>query len=145
MFCHKCGRESGDSEVFCRGCGTLKRREQENVFCNLTDKRSILHYYFERGFCFETIVNFLQEYHGISMNERTLKRRLSQYGLRRRNRQVHSEHSVREIIKREIEGPSSLHRYHEMWNKLRTSYNISVPLAMVMQILRDLDPDASAL
>ena len=88
----------------------------------------------------ETIVHFLHEYHGISMNVRTLKRRLSQYGLRRRNRQVHSEHSVREIIKREIEGPSSLLGYRGMWNKLRTSYNISVPRDMVMRILREFRP-----
>ena len=56
-----------------------------------------------------------------------------------------SEHAVREIIKREIEGPSSLLGYRRMWNKLRTSYNVTVPQHMVMRILRELDPDASAL
>ena len=40
-------------------------------------------------------------------SSRTLKRGLHEYGLRRRN-EVHSEHEVRELIKREIEGPSSL-------------------------------------
>ena len=34
------------------------------------------------------------------MNLRALKRRLDQYGLRRRN-QGHSEHTVREIVKHE--------------------------------------------
>ena len=62
-----------------------------------------IEHYFKRGFCYETIVHFLAEYHGISMNVRTLKRRLRHYGLRRRNH-LHSEHTVREIIKREIEG-----------------------------------------
>ena len=32
-----------------------------------------------------------------------------------------------------------------MWNKLRTSYNVTVPRDMVMRILRELDPDASVL
>ena len=41
------------------------------------------------------------------MNLRTLEKRLREFGLRRRN-EVHSEHEVWEIIKREIEGPSSL-------------------------------------
>ena len=78
------------------------------------------------------------------MNVRTLKRKLHHYGLRRRN-QGHSEHTVREIIKREIECPSSLLGYRGMWNKLRTSNNVTVPRDMVMRILRELDPDASAL
>lgn len=144
MFCHKCGRQFQDNELFCRGCGTVKRREQESVLCSSADERLAIEHYFERGFRYETIVHFLAEYHGISINVRTLKRRLSQYGLRRRN-QVHSEHTVREIMKREIEGPSSLLGYRGMWNKLRTSYNVTVPRDMVMRILRELDPDASAL
>ena len=53
-------------------------------------------------------------------------RRSLEYGLRRRN-EVHSEHEVREIIKRENEGPSSPLGYYAMWNKLRTSYSIAVP------------------
>ena len=29
-------REFGNNEVFCRGCGTLKRREYESVLCDST-------------------------------------------------------------------------------------------------------------
>ena len=108
------------------------------------DERLAIEHYFKRGFRYETIVHFLAEYHGVSMNVRTLKRRLRQYGLRRRNH-VHGEHTVREIIKRENEGPSSLLGYRGMWNKLRTTYNVTVPSDIVLQILRELDPDASAL
>ena len=78
------------------------------------------------------------------MNFRTLKRRLSEYRLQTR-KQVHSEHAVWEIIKHEIEGPSSLLGYRGMWNKLRTTYNLTVPRDMVMRILRELASDASAL
>ena len=115
MFCHKCGREFGNNEIFCCRCGTLKRREQESVLSSSGDERLAIERYFKRGFRYETLVHFLAEYHGISMNVRTLKRRLRQYGLRRRNH-VHSEHSVREIIKGEIEGPSSLLEHRGMWN-----------------------------
>ena len=65
------------------------------------------------------------------MNSRTLKRGLREYGLRRRN-EVHSVQEVREMSKREIEGPSSLFGYRAMWNKPRTSYSIAVPRVMVM-------------
>ena len=95
--------------------------------CSSADKRLVIEHYFERGFRYDTIVHFLGKYHDINMNVRTLKRKLHHYGLRRRN-QGHSEHTVREIVKREIEG-----------------YNVTVPRDMVMRILRELEPDASAL
>ena len=146
MFCHKCGGEFGNNVTFCRWCGTLKRREQESVLSSTKGERLAIEHHFKRGFCYDTIVHFLAEYHGISMNVRTLKRRLRHYGLRRRNH-LHSEHAgtVREIIKREIVSPSSLLGYRGMWNKLRTTYHVTVPRDMVMKILRELDPDASAL
>ena len=64
--------------------------------------------------------------------------------VKRRN-QGNSEHTVGEIVKREIEGPSSLLGYRGMRNKLRISYNVAVSRDMVMRILRELDPDASVL
>ena len=125
MFCHKCGRQFLNFEIFCRWCGTLKRQEQESVLCSLADQRCTIRHYFKRGFRYETIVHFLAKYHGISMNIRTFKRRVSEYGLQRR-KQVHSE-QAQEIIKCEIEAPSSLLSYRGMWNKLRTTYNVTVP------------------
>ena len=59
--------------------------------------------------------SILDKNHGISMNSRTLKRGLREYGLRRRN-EFHSEHEVWEMIKHEIEGP----------------YSVAVPRDMVM-------------
>ena len=55
----------------------------------------------------DALFSFQKKYHGISVNLRTPRRRLREFGLRRRN-EVYSEHEVWEIIKREIEGPSSL-------------------------------------
>ena len=96
MFCHKCGREFESNEVFCRQCGTIKRRQQESL-CSSPDERLVIEHYFERGVRCDTIVHFLGEYHEIYMNVRILKRKLHQYGLRRRN-QGHSERTVREIV-----------------------------------------------
>ena len=115
MLCYKCGREFGNNEIFYPWCGTLRRREQESVLSSSGDERLAIENYFKRGFCYETSVHFRAEYHGISMNVRTLKRRLRHYGLRRTNH-LHSEHSVREMIKQEIEGPSSLLGYRGMCN-----------------------------
>ena len=62
--------------------------------------------------------SILDKNHVISMNSRTLKRGLREYGLRRRN-ESHSEHEVWEMIRHQIEGPSSLFGYRAMWNKLQ--------------------------
>ena len=59
-----------------------------------SDERSTAEHYFERGLRYDTIVHFLFfKYHDICMNLRTLKRRLREYGLRRRNK-AHSEHET---------------------------------------------------
>ena len=39
MFCHKCGREFGNNDAFGRHCGTLKRREQDNVLCSSENEK----------------------------------------------------------------------------------------------------------
>ena len=52
------------------------------MLCSSGDKRSVIEHYFKRGFCCGTIVDhFLAEYHEISFNAKTLKRRrLRQFG-----------------------------------------------------------------
>ena len=47
---------------------------------------------------------------------------------------------IKQIIKREIEGPSLLRGYRSMWNKSRTTYNIIAPRESVMETLREVDP-----
>ena len=50
------------------------------VLSSSGDERLAIEHYFKRGFRYETIVHFLAEYHGISMNVRTLNRlRLRQF------------------------------------------------------------------
>ena len=118
MFCHECGHELSEKVVFCVRCGTRKK-----IVAKLDT---------------ETMVFILEKQHGISLSLRTLKRRLSQYGLKKSN---DNYEQVSQIISVEIEGPSSQIGYRSMWNKLRTTYGINVPRDAVMKILRELDPE----
>ena len=61
MFCYKCGKEYDSNELFCRRCDTLKRPEQKNVLHSSSDERSAIEQYFERGFRYNTIVQFLEK------------------------------------------------------------------------------------
>ena len=50
----------------------------------------IIEYYHAKGYEYQAIVLFLEKYHGISLSLRTLKRRLKDYGLRKK--QVNVDH-----------------------------------------------------
>eukprot|EP00111_Clytia_hemisphaerica_P004806 TCONS_00013816-protein len=139
MFCGQCGQALLEADVFCGICGERKaptRIEQ------LSGEKEIIEYYFHRGFVYESILLFLNVNHGIQMSLRTLKRRLGEYGLKKKDVNV-NEGQIRTIIEREIEGPSSQLGYRGMWNKLRTSYSLTVPRDTVMRILKDVDPDGT--
>ena len=45
------------------------------------DERSIIEYYFLRGYTHESIVKLLSKQHSIHVGERTLRYRLQSYGL----------------------------------------------------------------
>ena len=48
-------------------------------------ERELIEYYFNRGLTYRHITLMLGKHHGININERTLKRRLKDYGLRKRD------------------------------------------------------------
>jgi len=58
---------------------------QSNWLC-CRDENELIRKYFWEGFQYQSIVRFLQEYHGVSMSVRTLYRRLRDLGLARRQR-----------------------------------------------------------
>ncbi|CAB4014554.1 Hypothetical predicted protein [Paramuricea clavata] len=80
---------------------------------NSGSEREIIEYYFHKGFEYKNIVLFLQRYHGIRLSERTLKRRLKDFGLKRRKLvDENVEGRARDIIKEELSaGPDSLNGY----------------------------------
>ena len=103
------------------------------------DERSIITYYFTRGFKYDSIVEFLEKYHNIKMSVRTLKTRLRQYDLKRKQPSYDLDH-VRERICQELSGPGSQKGYRSMCHTLRLE-NIQVPRHVVAQLMREIDPN----
>ncbi|KAJ7377972.1 hypothetical protein OS493_025288 [Desmophyllum pertusum] len=72
----------------------------------------------------------------------TLKRRLKDYGLKRREIvDEELKERVRDLILQEIcTGPDSLNGYRTMWHVLRLRHRINVPRRLVESLLREVDP-----
>ena len=105
-------------------------------------EKEVIEYYFNRGLTYREITLMLGKHHQIDMNERTLKRRLKDYGLRRRD-VVDDElvEHVRDLITLEIStGPNSLSGYRTMWHVLRLRHKIHFPRRLVELLMREVDP-----
>ena len=110
---------------------------------NSGSEREIIEYYFHKGFEYKNIVLFLQRYHGIRLSERTLKWRLTDFGLKRRQLvDENVEGRARDIIKEELSaGPDRLNGYRTMWHILRLRHHINVPRQLVASIMKEVDPE----
>ena len=86
----------------------------------------------------DTIVSFLEWFHGIHISLSTLKRRLRDYELKRRNSAVLNQNEVRKIIRKELDGPSCMSGYRAMWHTLRLKYGLCIP--RMQSLLKQLDP-----
>lgn len=88
----------------------------------------------------DTIVSFLERFHGIHISLSTLKRRLRDYELKRRNSAVLNQNAVRKIIREELDGPSCMSGYRAMWHTLRLKYGLCIPRSTVQSLLKEVDP-----
>lgn len=88
----------------------------------------------------DTIVSFLEWFHGIHISLSTLKRRLRDYELKRRNSAVLNQNAVRKIIREELDGPSCMSGYRAMWHTLRLKYGLCIPRSTVQSLLKEVDP-----
>lgn len=145
MFCHRCGNGYTNCALFCSHCG-IRLNESILAFqplqTNDNGEEAIIMHYFEAGFNYDTVVMFLEKFHNIFISVRTLKRRLKEYGVNRRKNTPNRV--VRNIIKQELEGgPSSLLGYRNWWHKLKKSYHLNISRDKVMQILKEIDPEAT--
>ena len=102
----------------------------------------MLTYYFYAGYSYEAIIKFLSNYHDASMSIKTLKRRFSEYGLKKKDRTL-SNDVISQLIQREIQGPHIMRGYRGIWHLLKTSYNISFTTDSVMKFLKEIDPVGS--
>ena len=105
-------------------------------------EKDLIKFYFSKGFTYKHITLMLEKHHNIDMNERTLRRRLKDYGCSRRGEVDNKlETRVRNIIVDEIgNGPNSLNSYRTMWHILRIRHHINIPHRLVARILREVDP-----
>ena len=136
MYCHLCGSHQATDTNFCRVWGTRKRHSDVQ---SETNQEELIKSYFLYGFDYQTICMFLEKFHGITISLRTLKRRLAGHRLNKIGSNI-LDASLKVIIKREVNGPSSLKGYRNIWNNLRVTYGIKVSRDKVMEILRNIDP-----
>ena len=107
-----------------------------------THERELIKYYFDCGYPYEVIVDFLCKHHGISIGMWTLKRRLHAYGLKKKGH-VLDVGQVRDLVKVEMAHAGAQSGYRSIWHALRHIHKIHPPRKMVADILRELDPEAS--
>ena len=141
MYCHLCGSNQATDTNFCGVCGPRKRHSDVQ---SETNQEELIKSHFLYGFGYQTICMFLEKFHGITISLRTLKRRLAGHRLNKIGSDI-SDASLQVIIEREVNGPSSLKGYRNIWNKFRVTYGIKVPRDKVMEILRNINPVNSAL
>ena len=136
MHCAQCDINIAAEDHYCFASGARKL-----VNYGLIDENYFIEYHLKRGLRYELILVQLDIHHKINMSLPTLKRRLKVkvLGLNKGHATA-SAAVIKQIIQREIEGPSMLRGYRSMWNKLRTTYNIIAPRDSVMEILREADP-----
>lgn len=105
------------------------------------DEKELICKYFKRGFKYEEIRMLLEKHHAIRMSIETLKRRLKDYGLKRRNADFDVE-VVRQKIRILLDGPDCMGGYRHVWHTLQME-GVNVPRDVVQQLLRELDPQGS--
>ena len=105
----------------------------------MEDEREIIQHYFNLGYENEVIRQFLGDYHSIRMSLSTLKRRLRDYGLKRRGNDVNVD-QLRDITRNEIHGSGESQGYRAVWHSLSMVHQIYVPRYLVATILKEVDP-----
>ena len=69
--------------------------------------------YFNKGYTYDEILALLDKYHGIRMSIATLKRRIKEYGLKRRNVEYDLA-SIRDKIVSLLDGPDCMGGYRHI-------------------------------
>ena len=107
--------------LFCPQCGL----NIEKIYLATTvifgndslSERDIIESYFQSGFEYESILQFLSKFHAIKMSMSTLKWRLKMFGLQRNQQQVNMDEAT-EIMRRELSGSGYLFGYRTMWHTI---------------------------
>lgn len=136
MFCSHCSAEVlSTSAKFCYSCG-----KELDIQTNDDQSTSgLIREMFHRGYQYDVIVGLLDKM-GHKMHLRTLKRRLSEMGLKRKGLAIDERH-IELLIRRETEGAGRLAGYRNIWHALRLRHHVHVPRSLVARLHRRIDPD----
>lgn len=104
--------------------------------------KEVITYYFNCGYTYDSIIEFLEKHHGISISLRTPKRRLKDYNLKRKNVTV-DEANIWNLVRLEMANAGEQSGYRSIWHSLRLIHKVHPPRAMVARILHELDPASS--
>ena len=99
-------------------------------------------HYFENGYEYKEILEFLEKYHDVKISLSTLLRRLRSYGLQRKIKAGISIETVTlacEFLESNLEGPASSNGYRANWHSLQ-SRGIQIPRNLVQILQKQLDP-----
>ena len=105
-----------------------------------TEEMELISHYFHLGYEYEVILEFLKQYHDVSLSMRSLKRKLREYGLRRNANDV-DEPRLRNIIRSELRCSGGSLGYRAVWYSLRLEHKVHVPRRLVAEIIREMDPE----
>ena len=107
----------------------------------MTTERTITTDYFYLGLRYSRTVQLLSKYHDIQMSKSILKRRLTEYNLKKHdNVPVELLHT---IIQREVRRPAASFGYRKMQHHLRSRYKLNIPRDNVMNILKEVDSEGT--
>jgi len=102
------------------------------------DESDIIKYLFYRGYSYEEIVGMLSKCHGIEISISTLKRRLRDWNMARRNVE-YDINDVRTAITELLDGPDSTVGYRSIWHALQIK-GVMVPRIVVQELMKEIDP-----
>ena len=123
MYCILCG-VAGIANGICNECSVEQNLEL------------LIMQYFHCGYPYDAIVVLLEK-KVIRMCVRTLKRRLSSLGLRRKgNVTLMNNEAVRTAILQEMNGAGKLSGYRRIWHALRLRHHIHFPRNLVAEIMK---------
>ena len=134
MFCSSCGVICEPDSNFCHACGC---RVAEDAINNIDE---VITDYFYRGFQYSAIIGLLKKHHRVDIHVRTLKRKLKELGLKRREAN-YNEETVRQCIEQEMQEAGSLAGYRYIWHALRLRHQLNVPRRIVSTVMKEIDPD----
>ena len=88
------------------------------------------------------LCSFLYTTKLISAKERS-ERRFSYYGFRKRGLSNATINELKNVIESEIQGPASMRGYCGWWHSLKTNYGIIVQREIVINTLKEIDPEGT--